>query len=268
MPKENLRITLIQAHLSWENKEENLKHFDDLIRPLSGKTDVVILPEMFNTGFSMNTKVLAETMNGRTILWMKEKSKELGAAIAGSLIIEEEGSFFNRFVWVEPGGKTEHYDKRHLFRMAGENEFFTAGKNRTTVEYKGWKICLMVCYDLRFPVWSRNVHFESGTNERIYDALIYVANWPEARRYPWQILLKARAIENQCYVIGVNRVGTDGKQISYSGDSAAISPKGEDIRNIKLFEESVTTVTLNAAELNDFRDKFKGWMDGDGFKII
>lgn len=267
MPQENLRITLLQSDLAWEDKDRNLLEFSRKIDAISVPTDVVVLPEMFNTGFSMNTRALAEKMDGKTISWMKQKASEKSVAICGSLIVEEDGKYFNRFVWTFSDGRVEHYDKRHLFRMAGENEYFTSGSERKILLYKGWRICPMVCYDLRFPIWSRNTDWENGSNEPVYDLLIYVANWPEARRYPWQILLKARAIENQCYAVGVNRVGKDGKQISYSGDSAVINPKGEELSAISEYTEQTTTATLNAAELNEFREKFKVWMDGDGVKL-
>lgn len=268
MLQENLRVTLLQSDLVWEDKDRNLSEFSRKIDAVSEPTDVVVLPEMFNTGFSMNTKLLSEKMDGKTISWMKQKASKKSVAICGSLIVEEGGKYFNRFVWAFPDGNIEIYDKRHLFRMAGENEYFTSGSERKIILYKDWRICPMVCYDLRFPVWSRNINRENRSNEPIYDLLIYVANWPEARRYPWQILLKARAIENQCYVLGVNRVGKDGKQISYSGDSVVINPKGEELTGLSEYSEETTTVSLNAPELNEFREKFKVWMDGDEFKIV
>lgn len=285
----NLKITIIQSELHWENKAKNLAMFTEKIASITEATDVIVLPEMFTTGFTMNAKPLAETMNGEAIEWMKQQAKNKNAAIVGSLIITEKKLYFNRLIWVQPDGKVYHYDKRHLFRMANEHETFSSGNSRLIVEWKGWKICPLVCYDLRFPVWSRNKEFkvqslkfkvdlqsdnkarnlehETLNPKPVFDLLIYVANWPEARKEPWYKLLEARAIENQVYVVGVNRVGLDGKEISYSGNSAVIDPKGNAISNIATHQNHIQTIELNRQELEDFREKFPVGLDGDDFEI-
>ncbi|MGB0882811.1 MAG: amidohydrolase, partial [Vicingaceae bacterium] len=234
----SLKVTIIQSELHWENVDHNLEMFAQKIEDINEPTDVIILPEMFNTGFSMDSERLAETTEGVTVNWMKNQAKKTGAALVGSLIIDEEAKFYNRLIWANPNGEIESYDKRHLFRMAGEHNHFSAGEERLIVNYKGWRICPLICYDLRFPVWSRNSSFchtersrsvfeESKNVGPAYDCLIYVANWPAVRQQPWSKLLEARAIENQCYVVGVNRVGEDGNGIGYSGNSVVVDPKGE-----------------------------------------
>jgi len=261
----SLKVTIIQSDLHWENVDENLAMFSEKINALSEQTDVIVLPEMFNTGFSMLSEKLAETMNGKTVTWMKDQAKKSEAVITGSLIVEEHNKYYNRLVWAQPNGDFYTYDKRHLFRMADEHEHFSAGKERLIVNYKGWRICLMVCYDLRFPVWSRNfINNESPA----YDCLIYMANWPEARKAPWNKLLEARAIENQCYVLGVNRVGKDGKDISYSGNSVVVNPRGEAISSIPEHKNCTETMSLSLDELNNFREAFPVSKDGDEFEII
>lgn len=257
---QDLRVTLVQAPLSWEDCEGNLKYFSATLKKIrKGSTHLILLPEMFNTGFTMNTGSCAETMSGETVRWMQSQAVSKNAAICGSLIIKSGSKFFNRLVWAQPDGKLFHYDKRHLFRMANEHRYFSSGDKKLIVEWKGWKICPMVCYDLRFPVWSRGV--------KAYDLLLYVANWPERRRFAWKHLLIARAIENQCYVAGLNRVGTDGKQISYSGDSVILNALGEEISNIKQVKASVQTITLKYEKLNAFRKAFPVHMDADEFRI-
>lgn len=261
----DLKVTIIQSDLHWENVAENLAMFSEKINAISESTDIIVLPEMFNTGFSMHSEELAETMNGKTIAWMKQQAKKSGAVIVGSLIIEEHNKFYNRLVWAQPDGNFYSYDKRHLFRMADEHESFSAGEKRLIVTYKGWRICPMVCYDLRFPVWTRNA---SKKETPAYDCLIYIANWPAARKAPWSKLLEARAIENQCYVVGANRVGEDGKNIAYTGNSVVINPKGEVISNIPENKDCKETVNLSLKELNDFRVAFPVSIDGDDFEII
>jgi len=264
----NLKITVIQADLHWENVTENLTSFLKKIKAVAEQTDIVVLPEMFNTGFSMDSEKLAETMSGVTVTWMKEHSEKENVVIVGSLIVkvcslsgaEEKINYYNRLIWVQPDGKIFTYDKRHLFRMANEHEHFTAGTERLIVEYKGWKICPLVCYDLRFPVWSRNT-------PPVYDVLIYIANWPEVRKQPWSKLLEARAIENQCYVVGVNRVGTDGTGKTYSGNSVVINSKGEAITTIPESENHIVTVSLSLDELTAFRKAFPVALDGDDFSV-
>ncbi len=267
--KNNLKISIIQSELHWEDAQENLTMFSKKIENLTGQTDLVVLPEMFNTGFSMESKKLAETMDGLSVNWMKEQAKKIDAAIIGSLIIQEDGDYFNRLVWMSPDGNIHTYDKRHLFRMAGEHNHFTAGRKRLIVEYKGWRICPLVCYDLRFPVWSRNSSITNHHSTKSeYDILIYVANWPAIRKAPWSKLLEARAIENQAFVIGVNRVGEDENGNDYSGDSVAINPKGECLSSIKPSTNQFQTMEFSLKELNDFREKFPVEMDADEFKII
>lgn len=258
----NLKVTAIQSDLYWEDVAQNLAMFAKKIGAISEQTDLIILPEMFNTGFSMNSAALAETMDGDSICWMIAQAKNSNAVVVASLIVADNGKFYNRLIWAQPDGEIKSYDKRHLFRMANEHHHFDAGMERIIITYKGWKICPLVCYDLRFPVWSRN------TSENQYDLLIYIANWPAVRKAPWSKLLEARAIENQCYVVGVNRVGEDGKGFAYSGNSAIINPKGEPISDIPEGENHSTTLNLSLAELNDFRKIFPVGMDADGFEII
>lgn len=256
---ENLKISIVQTSLFWEDKAANLRMLEELILPLKEKTDVIVLPEMFTTGFTMNAKNFAESMNGPTVKWMRTMARELNTRIFGSIIIEENGHFYNRLIWVEPWDIFGTYDKRHLFRMANEHHHYTPGKSKLIESIKGWRICPLICYDLRFPVWSRN--------KNDYDVLIYIANWPEKRNHAWKTLLMARAIENQCFVIGVNRVGEDGNGISYSGDSAVINPKGEIISTTKANEINVETLDLNYNELAEYRKVFPVGLDADDFEI-
>jgi len=276
---QDLRITIIQSNLHWENIEANLKMFSEKISSIKEETDLIVLPEMFNTGFTMNNKPLAEKIGGRTFEWMKKMAKEKKCVVTGSLIIEDNERYFNRLIWMRPDGLYHTYDKRHLFRYAGEEKYFSAGKKKLTVELKGWKICPMICYDLRFPVWIRNRwKIDASTKPALsetegpgmtaeYDLLIFVANWPERRNYPREALLLARAIENQSYVIGVNRVGKDGGDINHSGDSVFINPQGEVSSKAKPNEETIITVSLSYSELEEWRKKFPAWMDADKFTI-
>jgi omega-amidase len=258
-----LTITGIQTILNWENPAANRSMFEEKIKDIKEKTELIILPETFSTGFSMKPKELAETMDGETIRWMKRIASEKKSIITGSVIIEENGNYFNRMIWMLPNGETGLYDKRHLFAYAGENAEFTSGTKRLIASVKGWKINLLVCYDLRFPVWARqHTHEESPE----YDLLIYVANWPERRNHAWKTLLQARAIENQCYVVGVNRVGNDGNNIYYSGDSMVVDPMGE-ILYTKAHEEDIFTVTLQREKLEEIRAKLPFWKDSDDFMI-
>ncbi|MBI4946781.1 MAG: amidohydrolase [Bacteroidetes bacterium] len=265
----DITITIIQANLHWENIDENLKMFFQKISSIKEKTDLIVLPEMFSTGFTMNNKAMAEKMNGKTLEWMKKMAKEKDCVLTGSIIIEESGKYFNRLIWMRTDGSFETYDKRHLFRYANEQDHYTAGNKKLIVELNGWKICPMVCYDLRFPVWIRNrlTPNPSPTGEGQYDILLFVANWPERRNHPWKTLLMARAMENQSYVVGVNRIGNDGNTIYHSGDSAVINFKGEIIRKTKAHEESVETITLSKTELEDWRKTFPAWMDADQFTV-
>ena len=257
-----LTVTIIQTELFWEDKAANLLMLESKIRGIEEHTELVILPEMFSTGFSMNAKLLAEEMSGETVEWMKRLAAKRKVIIAGSAIIKEENKFYNRLIWMLPTGQYGTYDKRHLFGYGKETEFYTAGNKRSIASVKGWKINLQVCYDLRFPVWARN----KMKAEAEFDLLIYVANWPERRSHAWKTLLCARAIENQCYVIGVNRVGTDDSNLSYSGNSMVIDPLGEVLYH-KADDEDIFTITLDKEHLNDVRNKFPFLKDGDDFNL-
>ncbi len=259
----SLLITTIQTSLHWEDKEANLRMLEKKINNIKEKTQVVVLPEMFSTGFSMNPEALAESMEGPTINWMKRVSAERKIIITGSIIIEEEGNYFNRAIWMLPNGEFGFYDKRHLFAFAGEDQQYTAGKKRCIVSVNGWKINLVVCYDLRFPVWLRQQYNSDGFE---YDALICVANWPQKRSIAWQTLLTARAIENQCYVVGVNRVGNDGNNIYHSGDSMVIDPFGSVLYQ-KQDVEDCNTVELNKQVLTGVRDRIPFWKEADNFDL-
>lgn len=252
-----INVTLIQSDIIWEDRISNLKKYQEKINQIES-TDLIILPEMFTTGFSMSPKSISENMNGETIQWMKQNAHKMNSAICGSIIIEEDSKYFNRFIWINPDGSIHHYDKRHLFSFAGENENYTPGNEKIIIEYKGWKICPLICYDLRFPVWSRN--------SEDYDLLIYVANWPDKRKSAWKSLLTARAIENQCYVIGVNRVGEDSKNY-YSGDSSLINALGETLYTNSHIEE-IYSNTISKYDLNKIRTQLPFLNDKDNFKII
>lgn len=267
-----LTITTIQTNLFWEDKRANLQMLEEKIAALSTKTEIVVLPEMFSTGFSMQPQLFAEDMQGEAIAWMKRVSGENGIILTGSLIISEEGKYFNRLIWMLPNGQFGQYDKRHLFAYAGEHEHYTAGNKRLIASVKGWKINLQVCYDLRFPVWSRQAPSqpppdgEEKTMAAEYDVLMYVANWPEKRSHAWKTLLCARAIENQCYVIGVNRVGNDGNNIYHSGNTLVIDPMGQVLYHMA-DEEDINTITLSKEKLEEVRTRFPFWKDGDAFII-
>lgn len=259
---EDLIITYVQSNLYWENPIINREHFDNLINQISENTDVIILPEMFSSGFTMNPKLIAEPSNGETLQWMLKKAKQKNCVITGSVSVKENDNYYNRLYWVTPNGEISTYNKRHLFQMGNEHHHYTAGTEKIIVEHKGWRICPLICYDLRFPVWARN------TKENTYDLLIYVANWPEIRSYPWKQLLIARAIENQAYVIGVNRVGQDGNGIAHSGDSSVLNPKGELLSLMNASQERVETVKLSRQYLIEFRKVFPVLSDSDTFKVI
>lgn len=263
---ENLHVTLIQTDIIWENISANLKRYEDnyLSKMAPSKIDLVLFPELFSTGFSMETEKLAEKMDGSTINWMTKWAKKLDTQIGGSLIIKENNNYFNRFVIVSKNGIESHYDKKHLFRMGEENNHFTAGDNRIIHHLKGWKILLQVCYDLRFPVYSRNQIFN---NEKEYDAVIYVANWPEVRSTIWTTLMQARAIENQAYCIGLNRIGKDGNGINHSGNSAVIDPWGNTISSIESFVENSTTFELDHNIITSITSRFPAHLDADSFHL-
>jgi omega-amidase len=259
-----MKVTTIQTHLHWENNEKNLAHFDTLINTIKEPTDLIVLPEMFTTGFTMQPEKYAEVWQGNTLTWLKQKAKQHNAIITGSYAVNDDGKFYNRLIWAKPNGEVSTYDKRHLFRMGKEDAHYTAGTKRLVEKINDWNVCPMVCYDLRFPVWSRNIYNEH-THTWQYDVLIYVANWPEVRNYPWKQLLIARAIENQCYVIGVNRIGLDGNNINHSGDSMVINPRGEIISKTKANEQSIETIELDKAYLTDFIKNFPVGLDADKF---
>lgn len=256
---DNLRITLLQTQLVWQNPAANRKHFTDLMQSLAGQTDLIVLPEMFTTGFSMNTAQLAEPVDGPTVEWMQAQAKKLQAVVTGSLIIKEAEHYYNRLYWATPGGELLHYDKRHLFGMAGEHKHYTPGKERLVIDYAGWRICPLICYDLRFPVWSRN-------NAEI-DLLLYVANWPSTRAADWKSLLLARAIENQCYVAAVNRIGDDGNGLNYQGDSSLIDPGPKRLLWQKAGIEATPTLSVSKSNLQQLRHSFPFLADRDLFNL-
>jgi len=265
----DLSVTLVQAELHWEDPEANRAAFARRLRPLAGETDLVVLPEMFTTGFTMRGAELAEPMSGPSVAWMSEYAEALDAALYGSVIVREEDRVFNRGLFVTPGGDVTTYDKRHLFRMGREDRFYAPGERRVVAEWRGWRFLLQVCYDLRFPVFSRS--------RGDYDALLYVANWPEPRRNAWTRLLAARAIENLAYCLGVNRVGGDGEGIRYAGDSGAWDFRGDPMpgeladgttgSSLEPGSEGMLTVRLDAEALTSFRERFPAHLDGDDFEL-
>lgn len=263
---DNLRISLVQGATRWHDPAGNRDYYGDLIAPLHGTTDVVILPETFTSGFSNDAIDEAETMEGPTVEWMRAQAASLGAAVTGSVQLRTDAGVFNRMLWATPDGGLRHYDKRHLFRYAREHERYNAGRERLTVEWKGWRICPLVCYDLRFPVFARNRYDVERERALDFDLQLYVANWPAARADAWKILLRARAIENLCYVAGLNRVGRDGNGIDYAGDSAVIDFLGHPASE-STGEEVVTTTTLLADELAAHRERFPAMLDGDVFEL-
>lgn len=258
MTLDELRVTLVQTSTWWHDAEKNLAHFEARIRPFAGQTDVIVLTETFTSGFTQHPSAVAQTMDGPAIAWMRRQAGELGAAVAGSMAVRDGDRFYNRFLWAAPDGTLVHYDKRHLFALAGEHERYAAGSQRVVLGYGGWRICPQVCYDLRFPVWSRN--------RDDYDVLVYVANWPEPRAQAWRLLLRGRAIENQAYVVGVNRVGTDGNGVAYAGGSAAVDYLGSDLADLEARDEAVT-VTLSRPALDEFRRKLPFQADADRFVL-
>jgi omega-amidase len=262
---QDLKVTLIQSDLHWEDVEANLAMFEEKIWQIGSTTDVIVLPEMFTTGFSMSAHKLAEHMNMRTTKWMRQMADQTGALILGSFIVTVHERFYNRLVWMEPGGNMKTYDKRHLFRMSGEQKTYTQGESLLIGTWKGWRICPMICYDLRFPVWSRN-RWDASAKKLNYDLMIYVANWPMIRINAWDTLLRARAIENLSYVVGVNRIGIDGNDIEYNGHSSVISPKGDTFFTNE-GDDASRTVELSAHSLQAFRDRFPAYIDADDFSI-
>ncbi|WP_296316345.1 amidohydrolase [Winogradskyella sp. UBA3174] len=255
----SLTVALVQTHLIWENPIENRRLLNDKISAISVGVDLIILPEMFTSGFTMNAIAVAESMNGPTLIWLKKKAAEKQAAIIGSLVITEDDKYYNRLVCAEPSGKITQYDKRHTFTLVGEHKVYTAGTKKVVFDYKGWKICPLICYDLRFPVWARNVED--------YDLLLYVANWPKARITAWDVLLKSRAIENMSYCIGVNRVGLDGNNYEYSGHSAAYDVLGHRIDTITENKEATEIVVLEKEFIKKYREKLNFLNDRDLFNL-
>ncbi|MGO2133414.1 MAG: amidohydrolase [Halomonas sp.] len=263
-----LRTTLVQANQRWEDPAENRRLLEEMLGDLnSDSTDLIVLPEMFATGFTMNSRAMAEPMaESATVAWLVEQAQERGCVVTGSVAVVEDGNYYNRLVWAWPDGSLTCYDKRHLFRMAGEHKRYAMGESREVVTLKGFRILLTVCYDLRFPVWLRQrpaagEHFE-------YDAMLCVANWPAARRHPWRVLLQARAVENLCPVIGVNRVGEDANGMAYSGDSMLVDVKGEALIDEPRDQPFVRTGVLDLDEVRAFREKFPAWQDADRFSIL
>jgi omega-amidase len=256
---ENLKITTYQGYLFWENVDKNLQNIALRLSGIRTTTDLIVLPEMFNTGFSMNAEKLAEPMNGKTMQWMHETAQKFNCVVTGSLIISENGKYYNRLIWMRADGSFEKYDKRHLFAMGKEDETYTAGTQKLIVELNGWKVCPMICYDLRFPVWMRNVN-------QSYDLLLIVANWPERRSLHWRTLIPARAVENQAYVLGLNRFGYDGNEVFHSGDSMCIDPNGKVIY-YKPNEEDIYTFSINAEELEKVRRHMPFLKDADKFHL-
>jgi len=261
---QDLNVTLVQTPLHWEDKSANLAMLEEKLFNYEEETDLIVLPEMFNTGFSMSAEKLAEPMNLHTFKWMKQMATQKNIVITGSYIVKEDGKYFNRLIWMQPDGNYTTYDKRHLFRMADEHHHFNMGQESPIVELKGWKIKPLICYDLRFPVWSRNT---SKNDTLAYDLLLYVANWPAARVNAWDALLKARAIENLSYSLGVNRIGDDGNDIPFNGHSGAYNFKGETLCFLNE-EEFIQTVKLSASELTKGREKFPAYLDADNFNIL
>ena len=251
----NLKVTIVQADLVWENRKANIDRFERRLLALKEQTHLVVLPEMFTTGFTMNAGPLAETMEGPTLKWMQAMARQLNADLAGSIIVREAGQFFNRLLWASPDGGVRHYDKAHLFRMSGEHEVYRAGRRRLEVMCRNWRAAAFVCYDLRFPMWCRSL-------KPPYDLAVCVASWPSSRAAHWRTLLQARAIENQCYVVGVNRVGTDGNDQAYSGDSMVIDPEGRVLYQ-QGDREDVFTAVLPRLRLEQYRREFPAWMDAD-----
>ncbi|MBD1367263.1 amidohydrolase [Mucilaginibacter sp. ZT4R22] len=257
---DNLKVTVYQGYLFWENIDKNLQNISLRLSGIREKTNLIILPEMFNTGFTMNAEALGEEMGGKTMKWMHDTAKKYDCVVTGSLIIKDDGKYYNRLIWMRTDGTCEHYDKRHLFALGKEHNTYTAGTKKLIVDINGWKICPAICYDLRFPVWLRNV-------DEDYDVLMIVANWPERRALHWRTLIPARAVENQSYVIAVNRVGHDGNEVYHSGDSTCISPNG-DVVYYKRDEEDVYTFSIIYDEVKKIRRALPFLKDADAFTLV
>ncbi len=263
---EDIKIALIQSDIVWQDTGANLRKYDRILTNPEADSPLVILPEMFSTGFTMEVEQLEKPVGKQAFEWMRDKSVSLQKTITGSVLTEENGRYFNRMYWMRPDGSYAYYDKRHLFHMAGEHRVMTGGNERRIVKYGDWKFNLQICYDLRFPVWSKN-RYDVHSDEYEYDVLVYIANWPEVRRQAYLPLLQARPIENQCYVIWVNRTGEDGNGISHSGDSRVIDPYGKIIAQLDAHQEGILDARLDGAKLQHFRNKFKVGLDWDNFEI-
>ncbi len=260
-----LRVALVQGATRWHDSAANRQYYGALVRSLAG-TDLIVLPETFLSGFSNDTQATAEAMEGEGVAWLRTLAMEMNAVICGSLAIREQDKVFNRLLWMRPDGSFAQYDKRHLFRMAGEHTRYGGGSERLVVELNGWRVLPQVCYDLRFPVWLRNRRVAAAGAGMDYDLALFVANWPQARRQAWRTLLRARAIENLAYVIGVNRVGVDGNELAYAGDSAVIDPLGAPLVECGA-QEQVVRLTLHPEPLLAHRERFPAWMDADDFEL-
>jgi len=262
----DLRVSLVQGDTRWHDPAANRAYYARLVAPLHGTTDLVLLPETFTSGFSNAAIDQAETIDGPTLDWLREQASAIGAAMCGSVQIRAQGGVYNRLCFVTPDGGVSTYDKRHLFRYAKEHERYAAGRDRLTIEWQGWRICPLVCYDLRFPVFSRNRFDVERPRDLDYDLLVYVANWPAARSYAWRTLLRARAIENLCFVAGLNRVGTDGNGLKYDGESVVLDFQGRPLSECA-GEEVVVTTSLPARELLNHRAHFPAMLDADAFEM-
>lgn len=258
--QDTLKIAFIQSELVWESPKQNRQNFEEKIEAITVSVDLILLPEMFTTGFTMNASEHAEAMDGKSVRWMQKMAALKNTAIAGSIIIKDNDKFFNRLLFVHPDGNIDAYDKRHTFTLAGEDKIYTAGTSKLIIDYKGWKICPLICYDLRFPVWARNIED--------YDVLIYLANWPKPRILAWDTLLMARAIENMCYCIGVNRVGHDKVDNEYCGHSTTYDILGNNITPIRHNKEHTEIVTLERNHINFYRNKLKFLNDRDSFNLV
>ncbi len=262
---QDLKICVLQSDLIWEDVKGNLNGFDEKIKQINKPVDLIVLPEVFNTGFPVDPEKFAESLTGTTVNWMSEKARQQNAVVTGSLLVFEDGKFYNTLVWMQPDGNFQTYLKRHVFHLGDEADTINPGKDQIVCSLKGWEIKPLICYDLRFPVWSKNTF----CNEKFeYDVLIYVANWPASRSHPWKQLLIARAIENQSYVVGVNRIGKDEVGNSYSGDSLIVDPKGHIISDFEPNQEKLGHYNLSAKMLNDFREKFNVGYDWDRFRLL
>jgi omega-amidase len=262
---DDLRVSLVQAATVWHDAAANRALYGAQVRALAGRTDLVVLPETFTSGFSNDAIASAEGMDGESVAWLSALAREVDAVVTGSMVLRVGSRVFNRLLWARPDGSLAHYDKRHLFRMAGEHQRYAEGRDRLVVDLKGWRICPLVCYDLRFPVWSRN-RFDAGSAGFDYDLLLYVANWPAPRRHAWSTLLRARAIENLAYCVGVNRVGVDGNDLPYAGDSVALDFLGQPLVELGAQPQSVT-VNLSVAALAAHRERFPAQLDADRFSL-